>query len=411
MNIKMAKYTAKYPSVKKVDIHETVTQELIASNINISKGKSIAIAVGSRGISNLAEIVKSTVEFVIKMGGKPFIVPAMGSHGGATAAGQRELLEGYGITSEYVGAKIISSMKVVELPSDGLKTRVFMDQNAYNADGTIVINRIKAHTDFHGKVESGIIKMCVIGLGKHKQALEIHHHRLYGLKELIAPTAIKVLEHGNVILGLGIVEDAYDKTVSIKAIRPEDFFIEESRLLKISKANMPKLPLNNIDILIIDQMGKDISGVGLDTNIIGRMKVGDNNEPEYPNITNIVISDLTDASHGNALGVGLGDIITQRLFDKIDLQATYANVITSTFLERGKIPIIAKTDSEAINFAIRTCGPINIEDMKIVRIKNTLKLDEFYANKAAEAAFLVDMEIDKIQAETDILEGNDLKAF
>lgn len=411
MTFKMAKYRVDYDKAGIDNIHKEVIKELENVDIKIAKGSSIAIAVGSRGISNIDKIVKSVVTYIKGKGATVFIVPAMGSHGGANAEGQREVLESFNVTEEYTGAKIISSMDVIELPNDGLKTRVFMDKNAYNADGIIVINRVKAHTDFHGDVESGIIKMCVIGLGKHHQALEIHHHRIKGLKEFIAPTAKKVLEQGKIILGIGIVENAYDKTKIIRAVKPKDFFSVESELLKISKENMPKLPIDNIDILIIDEMGKDISGVGLDTNIIGRMKVGTGSEPENPNITNIVITDLTEASHGNALGMGLGDIITQRLFDKIDLKATYENVITSTFLERGKIPVIAKDDKKALEFAIRTCGPIDMDDLKIIRIKNTLKLDELYVSKAVESLFKENDKIEKIEDESEIFEGDSLKSF
>ncbi len=411
MKIKMSKYKVSYNREAITNINQTVLQEMEESGVQIRPGMSIAIAVGSRGITNLAEIVKSVVSYLKSKGANPFIVPAMGSHGGANAKGQIEVLEGYNVTETFTGAPIKSSMAVVELPSDGLETKVFMDKFAYEADGTIVINRIKAHTDFHGKFESGLVKMCVIGLGKHKQALAIHHYRLRGLSEMIAPAAEKVIEHGNILLGIGIVENAYDQTKIIKAIKPSDFFTEEPKLLKISKESMPKLPVDVMDILIIDEMGKDISGVGLDTNIIGRMKVGDRNEPEFPQITNIVITDLTDASHGNALGLGLGDIITQRLFDKIDLKAMYANVITSTFLERGKIPVIAKDDLEALNFAIITCGAVEEKDLKIVRIKNTLKLDEFYATEAVGCMLKNDPSIELIEKASDTFIGRVFRKF
>ncbi|HRU33256.1 MAG TPA: DUF362 domain-containing protein, partial [bacterium] len=348
----------------------------------IKPGSYIAIAAGSRGIRNIHRIVKATVEVVKEFGGRPFIVPAMGSHGGATAEGQKELLESYGITEEYTGAPIRSSMEVVELPSNGLENKVYMDKLAYSADGTIVINRIKPHTDFHGDIESGLLKMCVIGLGKHKQAIEIHRFGTYGLKYLIPPTAKRIIEYGNIILGIGIVENAYDETMVISAAKPEDFEREDKRLLDIARGNMPRLPVDKLDLLIVDEMGKDISGAGMDTNIIGRIYIDGETEPEKPKITRIVVTDLTEKAHGNAIGIGLADLTTRRLVNKIDFNATYQNAVTSTFLHRGKIPVIAEDSKTAIEWALMTCGPIDIPNARIIRIKNTLSLNELYISRS-----------------------------
>ena len=364
------------------NVEEKVKQEIENSGVKIAKGSSIAIAVGSRGVANIHRVVKATVETIKGMGGIPFIVPAMGSHGGATAKGQKEVLESYGVTEAYVGAPIKSSMQVVELPNDGIVNSVYMDKNAYEADGTIIINRIKVHTDFHSSTESGLIKMCVIGLGKHKQALAIHRYRVYGLKNLILPTARQVLKHGNILLGIGLVENAYDETAIIKAILPEKLEEEELKLLQYNRTHMPSIPVSQLDVLLVDEMGKDISGVGIDTNIIGRIGIQSETAPESPKITNIVVSDLTEASHGNALGMGLAEFITKKLFNKIDFKATYENVITSTFLDRGKMPIVADTDLQAFQYAIRTCGPIEIEKARVIRIKNTLHLSEIYVSPA-----------------------------
>jgi len=364
------------------DVEDRVRGEILKLGISIKPGSEIAIAVGSRGIRNIDRIVKATVEVVKEMGGKPFIVPAMGSHGGATAKGQKELLEGYGIREEVIGAPIRSSMEVVELPSDGLVNRVFMDKIAYSADGTIVINRIKPHTDFHGDIESGLLKMCVIGLGKHKQAIEIHRFGTYGLRHLIPLTAERIIKYGNIIFGIAIVENAYDETMIIKGVRPEEFEETDKRLLKIARENMPSLPLDNLDLLIIDQMGKDISGAGMDTNIIGRIYIDGEPEPEKPKITRIVVTDLTEKTHGNAIGIGLADFTTRKLFEKIDFNATYQNAVTSTFVLRGKIPIIAEDSRTAIEWALRTCGPIEIENAKIIRIKDTLSLSEMYVSRS-----------------------------
>jgi hypothetical protein len=362
------------------DIEGVTREQLEETGVSLARGSRIAIAVGSRGIANIHRIVKATVEWIKDADAYPFVVPAMGSHGGATARGQQEVLESYGITEAYINAPIKASMEVVELPGEGLKNRVFMDKNAYEADGTIVINRIKVHTDFHGPVESGLIKMCVIGLGKHKQALEIHKYGVYGLKNLILPTAKQVLKHGNIMLGIGIVENAYDETQLIKGVIPSMFEKTEMELLEYSQKWMPSLPVSQLDVLIVDEMGKDISGVGIDTNIIGRMKIRSEEEPKTPDISSIIVTDLTEGSHGNAIGVGLADVITQNLFQKIDFKATYENVTTSSFLERGKIPIVAESDRQALYYALRAAGVEKWEDARVIRIKNTLQLKEFYVS-------------------------------
>lgn len=364
------------------DIEGKVREEVLKLGISIKPSSEIAIAVGSRGIRNIDRIVKATVDVIKELGGRPFIVPAMGSHGGATAEGQKKLLEGYGIREDLIGAPIKSSMEVVELPSDGLENKVFMDKIAYSADGTIIINRIKPHTDFHGDVESGLLKMCVIGLGKHKQAIEIHRFGTYGLRCLIPPTAKRILQYGNIIFGIGIVENAYDETMMIEVVKPEDFEETDKRLLKIARENMPSLPVDKLDVLIVDEMGKDISGAGMDTNIIGRIYIDGEPEPDRPKITRIVVTDLTEKTHGNAIGIGLADFTTKKLFSKIDFDATYQNAVTSTFVLRGKIPIIAEDPRTAIEWALRTCGPIDIEKARIIRIKNTLSLGELYVSES-----------------------------
>ena len=389
-------------------IEEYVRNELVSANISFRNGSRIAIAVGSRGISNIHRIVKAASDWVKHMGGEPFIVPAMGSHGGATAQGQTEVLESYGITGKYVGAPVLSSMQVVELNQGGLTNKVYMDKYAYEADGTIVINRIKVHTDFHGTTESGLMKMCVIGLGKHKQALEMHKYGVYGLRELIPITARQVLKEGNIIMGIGIVENAYDQTLKIKAVKPEAMEQEEIQLLDISRKNMPGIPVGKLDVLIVDEMGKDISGVGIDSNIIGRLKIKNEIDPGNPEITNIVVTDLTEASHGNALGMGLADFVTRRLYDKIDFQSTYENVLTSTFIERGKLPIVAETDRLAVEYALRTCGPVRNNFTKLIRIKNTLRLDEMYVSEAVLKELEGKAEIEAVGDYVDLFDKNNL---
>ena len=364
------------------DVPATVMEALDGMASHIQAEASIAIAVGSRGIANLSTIVRTTVGFVKAQGAHPFIVPAMGSHGGATAAGQADVLSSYGVTPEAMGCPVNSSMETVELTGPESPARVFMDRVAYESDGVILINRVKIHTDFHGRHESGLVKLSVIGLGKHRQALEIHSRGVYGLRNLIPPTAARILNSGKVLFGLALVENAYDETMKIEALEADEIMEKEPALLAISRAHMPYLPVDNIDLLIIDEMGKDISGAGIDPNIIGRNMIRGEPEPERPRIKAIVVTDLTPASHGNAVGVGLADVLTQNLVDKIDLTATYENTVTSTFLERGKIPVTAPTARDAYAWAKRSCGVIPDEELRVVRIRNTLDLSECYVSDA-----------------------------
>jgi len=364
------------------DIEGKVVQQICESGIKLRSDTSIAIAVGSRGVKNIDSITKATASCVRSMGGRPFIVPAMGSHGGATAEGQKQVLTSYGITEKAVGAPIRASMEVVELPGDNLENRVFFDKTAFNADGTIVINRIKPHTDFHGPHESGLMKLCTIGLGNHRGALEIHSRGIRGLKELIVPTARRILEKANVILGLGIVENAYDDTLSISAVVPQEMEKTEKKLLDLARAHMPGLPVDALDILILDELGKEISGSGLDTTIVGRLRIPGEEEPERPRISCILVTDLTEASHGNAIGMGLVDLITKKFHSKIDFESTYENVVTSTFSERGKIPIIANDDEQALEFALRLSLAHSTTKVRCIRIKNTLCLGVMLVSKS-----------------------------
>lgn len=377
--IKLIQYFPR-PRIPDDRIEEVTAQQIQAAELSLPPGARIAITVGSRGIANLQRIVAATVASVKRLGGEPFIVPAMGSHGGATADGQRSVLAGYGITEAQVGAPVKSSMDVVELPQEGLENKVYMDQYAAEADGVILLNRVKLHTSFHAPIESGLLKMGVIGLGKHKGALELHSFGVRGLKELLIPTARQVLKHGKILLGVAIAENAYDETARIEAWRPADIEREERRMLEWGRANMPRLPLAQIDVLIIEEFGKHISGLGLDPNIIGRLKIRGQPEPEFPDITRVMLLDLSEHSHGNAIGMGLGDIITRRVFDKIDFRATYENVVTTTFLARGFMPLVADDARAGLDIALRCCGRVAPQDARIIRIHNTLRLDELWVS-------------------------------
>ena len=393
------------------DVKGEVQRELLKLNPLIKPGANIALAVGSRGIKNLAVVVKEVAEFIKENKAFPFIIPAMGSHGDATAEGQESVLASYGISEKTIGVPVRSSMEVVELPRGDSPYPVYMDKNAYESDGVILINRIKPHTDFHGKYESGLVKMSVIGLGKEKQASSIHSFGVYGLSALIPVIARQVFTRGKILGGIGMVENAYDDTMLVKVLKTNELFEEEPVLLEIARKNMPSLPVKDIDVLIIDQIGKDISGVGIDPNIIGRIRIIRQPEPENPVIKAIVLLDLTENSHGNAIGIGLSDVITKRLYDKIDFRTTYTNVITSSFLERAKVPVVAGNDKEAFEIALRSCGYLKKGEEKIIRIKDTLHLDEIYVSQAILDIVSGNPEIELIKQADMFNRENDFNPF
>ncbi len=306
----------------------------------------------------------------------------MGSHGGATAEGQREILASYEISEAAIGCPVRASMEVVELDNGGLELPLFMDRYAFESDGVILINRIKPHTAFHGEYESGLIKMSVIGLGNKRLASELHRFGVYGLKTLMPLAGRQILLTGKILLGIGIVENAYDETAIIEALTPLEILAREPELLNSAKQMMPYLPLKDIDVLVVDRLGKDISGSGMDPNIIGRMKIEGTPEPESPRIKAIVVTDLTDASHGNACGIGLADVTTRRLLDKVNWDVTYANGVTSGFYSHVALPIVAATDEQALEWGIRASHePAKLK--KIVRVRDTLHISEMYVSAAA----------------------------
>jgi hypothetical protein len=363
------------------DIAAHVDDQCAAWQHLFKPGEKIALAVGSRGISNMALIAKRIVAFFRNYGCEVVVIPAMGSHGGATAEGQREVLEGYGITAEYVGAEILSSMDTVELDSAGLENRVFIDKNAWSCDSIIVVNRIKAHTDFSGEIESGLLKMCAIGLGKQKLAQELHSRGLEGLRTLIRPSAERIIRQGNVKLGFAIVENPSHQTQILEGIPADNFYETEKKLLAIANTNIAQLPVGNIDILCVDEMGKNISGVGIDPNVIGHVGIRGEKPKNGVRIQILIVNDLTPDSHGNAIGVGLADLISEQLYRKIDYSATHENTITSGFLERGRTPMVLPTYEDALRTAIQVCGK-DAGELRILRIKNTQELSELYVSQA-----------------------------
>jgi hypothetical protein len=365
-----------FPSQRIADLPGAVRRELASLDIRLEPGARIAVGIGSRGIANLVVLARELVDFLKARGARPFVVPAMGSHGGATDEGQADMLAGLGITEAAMGVPIVSSMEVVEIPAPGLSHPLYMGRNAFEADGVVLLNRIKPHTDFHGPYESGLVKMSVVGLGNHEQAKVMHGLGVRGLRDLIPLAAREIFATGKILFGLAVVEDAHDETMRVRALKPDAILAEEPELLRLAASSMPKLPVDRIDILLVDAMGKNLSGTGMDPNIIGRIKVKGTPEPAVPEIGSIIVDDLTEESHGNALGVGLADITTRKLFDKIDFKAMYANVITTTFLERGRIPIVADDPAHALSIAWGTVGRRPLDQLRVIRIANTLHLEE-----------------------------------
>ncbi len=375
----------KFPSSTIDDITERIKSEI--DNLELGKvikpGDRIAITGGSRGISNISTITKTVIDELVRLQGEPFIVPAMGSHGGATANGQINVLAGYGITEEIMGIPIKATMEVAKIGESKKGIPVYIDKNALTADHIVAINRIKPHTRFTGEIESGLIKMLLVGLGKDVGA-RIYHQAIikYSFDQIAESILPIILTKLRVLFGLAIIENAYGNIADIRTILAENLLIEEPEIKKEAVKLMAKLPFKNIDLLIIDNMGKDISGTGMDTNIIGRKDENLNNTSDMnTKISRIFVRDLTPNSHGNACGIGLADFTTRKLVNKINFQETYVNCITGLRPEGAKIPITFDCDKDAMDAAISTCCFNNIEDIKIVWIKSTLDLEKIIVSE------------------------------
>jgi hypothetical protein len=341
-------------------------------------GQTVAVACSSRGIANYSTIVKEVVSALRAMELEPFIIPAMGSHGAATAEGQRRVLAHLGVTEASSGAPVRSSLDVIQIGATGEGIPVYLDKQAATADHIVLINRIKKHTEFEYVFESGLLKMMAIGLGKQAGAATYHQAMLsHGYAKVILSIARKVMHEANILFGVGIVENGYGQTAKICVCPREKIEEEEIALLKLAKKLSPALPFDEADIIVIDEMGKDISGTGFDTKVVGRIGLPlVTKDPELPRIKRIMVCDLSEGSEGNAVGVGIADVITQRLLDKIDQQALDMNTITGVCPEMGKIPLTLKNDREALDVAIRCVGLIPLHQLKIIRIKNTSCLNE-----------------------------------
>jgi hypothetical protein len=366
-----------------VDLDSHVIGEVVRGlQDRVRPNQRIAIAVGSRGVANIARIARGIAEGIRRVGGQPFIVPAMGSHGGGTAEGQVEILDSLGVTKAFTRCPIVSSMDVVQIGSTDDGTPVFLDRNAAGADGIVVVNRVKRHTDFHGDLESGLMKLLCIGLGKKAQADLVHSYGAPGLKKYVPLVARVTLARAPILLGLAALENGYEETAELVALAPAEIEDSEKALLRQHKQRYPMLPIDQLDLLIVDQIGKDVSGTGMDTNVIGRIRIDGQPEPRRPKIRTIVALSLTEASHGNAVGVGLADLISRGLRDAIDGEAMAVNVITSGFLERGKVPITLESDRLAIETALSRLPPESRRRPSVARILDTLHVGEFDVSEA-----------------------------
>jgi hypothetical protein len=359
------------------DVPEAVRRGFSRLDIgkNVQPGQRVAVTAGSRGIDNLATITTTVVECLRNMGLKPFILPAMGSHGGATAEGQVKLLGGLGITESSVGAPIISTMDVISLGILDSGAEVFISKDALEADHIVVINRVKPHTAFRSEVESGLCKMLTVGCGKHEGALNMHK---FDLAASIIPAARIILEKAPVLCGLAIVENSADRTQTMRFALPEQFVEIDRELLELAWKFLPGIPLEEIDILVVDEMGKNISGAGIDPNVVGFWRrEGGSRKPDY---RTIIVLDLTPQSDGNALGIGLTDLTTRRVIDKVNIQATYANALTTGIWGSVRLPIALENDRAVLETALSHVS--DLDRVRMVRIVNTLHLENFWATEA-----------------------------
>jgi len=404
---KVYKVKQKFEKEKIDDVRGDLIKKLNAKSWDIKKNQKIAITAGSRGISHYELLLKTIVDFVKSKGAIPFIVPAMGSHGGASAYGQEKMLKNLGIDKKTMGCEIISSMEVVKIGYAHDNLPVYIDKNAYRGDGIIIFNRVKMHTSFRGKYESGLIKMISIGLGKRKGADAIHAERFEHMADNILACAKVSLEKLNIIGGVCTIENGYDEVADIFVLDKNEILQKEPQILQKSKSLMPRIYLDDIDVLIVKEIGKNISGTGMDTNIIGRFHT--KAASGGPNITKVGILDLSNESLGNANGVGLADFATKKLYNKINFDYTYLNALTSTEPNSIKLPMILDNDELVIKACAKTCGILDSNKIKLVIIENTKNLNELYMSKVAYDSVVEKNKVEIISNEKEISfdeEGN-----
>ncbi len=366
------------PAIK--DVAGEVRRQWQLSSLpqRIHRGDRVAVAVGSRGIANLAAIVRTTLETVRDLGAQPFIVAAMGSHGGGTPQGQRQILADYGVSEESLRVPVRTDMTTISIGTNSWGEPVYWDKNAWEADAVVTVSRIKAHTDFRSRYESGIVKMLVIGLGKRDGAAQHHRWGVRGLRDMLAESARVILDKTRFAAGLAIVENAREETAILKVVDRDTLFDEEPHLLDRAKTLMARLPFAHLDLLVIGEIGKNYSGAGIDPNVVGRLLIEGEPEFESPRITRICALDLSPESHGNGTGVGIADLTTDRLLARIDPVPFRMNNLTACFLWRSKLPISFPTDRACIEAGLATCWQPNPNAVRMAVIPNTLELVELW---------------------------------
>jgi hypothetical protein len=347
---------------------------------HVRRGDRVAVAVGSRGIANLAVMVRATLDVLRDLGAHPFVVAAMGSHGGATAAGQRQLLAEYGVSEQALRVPVKTDMAAVRIGANSWGEPVWWDRNAWEADAVVMLSRVKPHTDFRSRYESGIIKMLAIGLGKREGASQHHRWGVRGLREMLPETARVILEKTRFVAGLAILENAREETARVQVVGRDAVLDEEPRLLEEARGLMGRLPFAQLDLLVIGELGKNYSGAGIDPNVVGRLLMEGQPEPASPRITRICVLDLSPESHGNATGVGIADLTTERLLAQIDEGPFRMNNLTACFLWRSKLPFAFPTDRECIAAGLATCWQPNREAVRLAVIPNTLELAELWVS-------------------------------
>lgn len=372
----------RFPATELPDVAAALREQLSTPGTGdaVRPGMRVAVAVGSRGVAEIARITAALVAELRRRGAEPFVFPAMGSHGGATAEGQLEVLRTLGVTEDAVGCPIRSSMEVVELGRLGNGLPVYLDRLAHEADGIVVVNRVKPHTSFRGPSESGLVKMITIGAGKQKGADACHAFGFAHMAEHIVAMAELALARSRILFGLATVENAYDRPMKLVAVPAREVVARDRELLALAKANMPRIPFDPIDVLAVDRIGKEFSGTGADPNVTGRATT-----PYVsggPQVARLVLLDLTDATQGNGVGVGVADFTTRRLADRLDLAKMYANALTSRAPASVRIPIVLDTERLALQGAVKTCGARDLARVRLVRVPNTLHLRDIWISEA-----------------------------
>lgn len=402
----LARIRQKFPRPRIDNISAAIEQQMQKFQSVVYPGMAVAVTAGSRGIKGIPHILRGVIETLQKMGAHPFLVAAMGSHGGGTVEGQRQILHKLGIDEHTVGAPLrVTSDTVAVGVTPGGHT-LYIDREASRADGILVVNRVKLHTAFHNDLASGLFKMLTVGLGKVPGATQVHKLSSTGMYSSIVELGRLALHQLPILGGLAIVENGYDETGKIEALLPAEMEEGEKKILQYASALLPHLPMRHLDVLLVEKMGKNYSGTGMDTNIIGRTRITGLPEPEWPQIGNIVVLRLSEESYGNACGIGLADVTTRNLVEAIDWNTTLMNVRTTGFWHRAFCPPFPGSDRDAIDWVLQKINGADHQAISIARIRNTLQLDELWVNDTAyQSAIMCERETDFIPLSFDAI-GN-----